>query len=73
MANDADLFSDSSSDADTDHLIAAAKSQLIAKKKDGKKPAAKKGAKTKAKDVPDANNDDPDSDEVSYSWSVGGV
>lgn len=51
MANDADLFGDSSSDADTDDLIAAAKSQPIAKKKDGKKPAAK-GGKTKEKNVP---------------------
>jgi hypothetical protein len=34
MANDAgDLFGDSSSDADTDDLIAAAKSQPIATKK----------------------------------------
>jgi hypothetical protein len=52
MANDADLFGDSSSDADTDDLIAAAKSQPIAKKKGAKKPAAKKGGKTKEKNVP---------------------
>ena len=38
MGNDADLFGDSSSDeADTDDLIAAAKSQPIAKKKGGEK------------------------------------
>eukprot|EP00804_Cyclotella_cryptica_P014246 CCRYP_005646-RB/>CCRYP_005646-RB protein AED:0.04 eAED:0.14 QI:0/0/0/1/0/0.33/3/0/526 len=60
MANDADLFGDSSSDADTDDLIAAAKSQPIAKKKDGKKPAAKKGAKAKAKDVPESDRKDSD-------------
>lgn len=43
MAKDADLFGDSSSDADTDDLIAAAKSQPIAKKKNAdKKPPAKK-------------------------------
>lgn len=46
MANDADLFGDSSSDADTDDLIAAAKSQPIAKKKGGEKKAPVK------KDVP---------------------
>ena len=47
MANDADLFGDSSSDADTDDLIAAAKSQPIAKKK-----GVEKKAPAKKKDVP---------------------
>ncbi|KAL9184653.1 hypothetical protein ACHAXT_012623 [Thalassiosira profunda] len=58
MAGDNDLFGDSSSDADTDDLIAAAKSQPIARKKDGaaSKP---KAAKT---DAPDADNDLSDSD-----------
>ena len=41
MSNNADLF-DSSSDADTDDLLAAAKSQPIAKKKGGDKKPAKK-------------------------------
>lgn len=48
-----DLFGDSSSDADTDDLIAAAKSQPIARKKEGA-PAKKKAAK---KSTPDADGD----------------
>ena len=56
MAGDNDLFGDSSSDADTDDLIAAANAQPIAHKKDGgaaKKPSSKKK-------LPDADNDDSD-------------
>jgi hypothetical protein len=49
MANDADLFGDSSDDADTDDLLAAAKSQPIAKKK-GRDRATKKAAAKK--DIP---------------------
>jgi transcription factor SPN1 len=57
MAGDGDLFGDSSSDADTDDLIAAAKSKPIAKKKDPKKKAAPK------EKIPDADNDDDDDDD----------
>mmetsp|Transcript_17850 Transcript_17850/g.32270 ORF Transcript_17850/g.32270 Transcript_17850/m.32270 type:complete len:553 (-) Transcript_17850:126-1784(-) len=54
MANDGDdLFGDSSSDADTDDLIAAAKSQPIARKKGGASTTKKKGKK----DTPDADDD----------------
>mmetsp|Transcript_32374 Transcript_32374/g.68109 ORF Transcript_32374/g.68109 Transcript_32374/m.68109 type:complete len:560 (-) Transcript_32374:140-1819(-) len=55
MSNDAknDLFGDSSSDADTDDLIAAAKSQPIARKKESA-PAKKKASK---KNTPDADAD----------------
>mmetsp|Transcript_20426 Transcript_20426/g.37216 ORF Transcript_20426/g.37216 Transcript_20426/m.37216 type:complete len:569 (-) Transcript_20426:195-1901(-) len=55
MANDDgknDLFGDSSSDADTDDLIAAAKSQPIARKKEGAAPKKKSAKKT-----PDADAD----------------
>ncbi|KAL7545156.1 hypothetical protein ACHAWF_008509 [Thalassiosira exigua] len=59
MAGDNDLFGDSSSsDADTDDLIAAAKSQPIARKKDDA-PKKKKAAKRKG---PDADDDDDDDD-----------
>mmetsp|Transcript_538 Transcript_538/g.974 ORF Transcript_538/g.974 Transcript_538/m.974 type:complete len:567 (+) Transcript_538:100-1800(+) len=55
MSNDDgknDLFGDSSSDADTDDLIAAAKSQPIARKKEGAAPKKKAAKKT-----PDADAD----------------
>jgi len=50
-----DLFGDSSSDGDTDDLIAAAKSQPIARKKEGASTKKKVQKKT-----PDADGDDSD-------------
>ena len=61
---DNDLFGDSSSDADTDDLIAAAKSQPIARKKNDDGAPAKKKAKKSSSEAPppDADDDDDESD-----------
>lgn len=63
---DNDLFGDSSSDADTDDLIAQAKSQPIArpKKSGGAASKKKKKGSSSNKDAPDADNDDDDDSDV---------
>ncbi|KAL7540423.1 hypothetical protein ACHAXR_010095 [Thalassiosira sp. AJA248-18] len=70
MANDnGDLFGDSSSsDADTDDLIAAAKSQPIATKKAGAAPKTKAAS---SKKTPDADNDDDDDDDNDSDFEGG--
>lgn len=63
MSSKNDLFGDSSSEADTDDLIAAAKSQPIATKKGTKSSSPKKAQQ------PDADNDsdDDDSDDEDFA------
>eukprot|EP00574_Skeletonema_japonicum_P010948 CAMPEP_0201726282 /NCGR_PEP_ID=MMETSP0593-20130828/9362_1 /ASSEMBLY_ACC=CAM_ASM_000672 /TAXON_ID=267983 /ORGANISM="Skeletonema japonicum, Strain CCMP2506" /LENGTH=592 /DNA_ID=CAMNT_0048217755 /DNA_START=68 /DNA_END=1846 /DNA_ORIENTATION=- len=61
MSSKNDLFGDSSSEADTDDLIAAAKSQPIATKKN--KGGNKKTASSPKKAQPDADNDSGDDED----------